>query len=339
MERETVKNIITIGTSAGGISAVSRLVSTFYEDLDAAVFIVIHVSRDAMTNVILNTIQKKTSLKCIVPADQQRIENRTIYLAPADHHLLLEKGTIRVTKGAYENHWRPSIDVLFRSAAAAYDSCVTGIILTGLLDDGTSGMYAIKRSGGLCMIQEPSEADFPDMPNNVLHNMEVDYRVSIDEMGPILSDLFSRAPCEHTPVPDDVKLEAEIAKRMSSSVEDLKKLGEISPLTCPDCGGILVKVEGDALPRYRCYTGHTFTEKALENEQLKGIEDSLWVAIRMLEERKNLLRAMKNYEPVDSGIAEQSRKQRAEEIQLHVDRLKVMLMDLGEHTNSLQINE
>jgi two-component system chemotaxis response regulator CheB len=334
MEHETVKNIITIGTSAGGISAVSRLASTFSRDLDAAVFIVIHVPVNSMTQVILNTIQKKTALKCIIPADQQLIENRNIYLAPADHHMLLEAGTIRITKGAYENHWRPSIDVLFRSAAAAYNACVTGIILTGLLDDGTSGMSAIKRSGGLCMVQEPSEADFPDMPNNVLHNMEVDYKVSVDEMGYILSDLFSRSSCKEMPVPEDVKLEAEIAKRMSTSVEDLKKLGDITPFTCPDCGGVLVKVEADAVPRYRCYTGHTFTEKTLEGEQLKGLEDSLWVAIRMLEERKNLLLTMSDYEPARNGVTGQSREKRVEEIKLHVDRLKLMLMDFGKHTDS-----
>jgi two-component system chemotaxis response regulator CheB len=335
MKSENLKNIITIGTSAGGISAVSRLVSTFHEDLDAAVFIVIHVSRDSMVDVILGIIQKNTLLNCVIPEDQDLIENRTIYLAPSDHHMMLERGTIRITKGAYENHWRPSIDVLFRSAAAAYNACVTGIILTGLLDDGTSGMYAIKRSGGRCMIQEPAEADFPDMPTNVLNNMDVDYRVSIDEMGHILSDLFSRSACEETAVPDDVRLEAEIAMRMSSNLEDLKQLGELTSLTCPDCGGVLARVSEDAIPRYRCYTGHTFTEKSLEDEQIKGIEDSLWVAIRMLEERKNLLQTIAgNQHGRSNGMAEYTGKQRTEEIQLHVDRLKMMLMDLGDPDHS-----
>ncbi|CAM4357193.1 two-component system, chemotaxis family, response regulator CheB [Pedobacter westerhofensis] len=331
MENETIKNIITIGTSAGGISAVSRLVSTFHEDLDAAVFIVIHVSPDSMTDVILNTIQKNTLMECRVPGDQDLIQNRKIYLAPSDHHMLLERGTIRITKGAYENHWRPSIDVLFRSAAATYNSCVTGIILTGLLDDGTSGMFAIKRSGGRCMIQQPEEADFPDMPNNVLNNMEVDYSVSINEMGHILSDLFSRSVCEETLVPEDVRLEAEIARRMSSNVEDLKKLGELTSLTCPDCGGVLAQIADDVIPRYRCYTGHTFTEKSLEEEQLKGIEDSLWVAIRMLEERKNLLKTLKGHQQKQyNGNQEQQVQQRSDEIQVHINRLKMMLMDVGE---------
>lgn len=331
MKSEAIRNIVTIGASAGGITAVSRLVSTFNDDLDAAVFIVIHLARNSMVDVVLNTIQKNTAMKCVIPSDGQLIENRTIYLAPADYHMLVEKGKISIVRGAYENHWRPAIDVLFRSAAANYDSCVTGVILTGLLDDGTSGMYAIKRSGGLCMVQDPNEAEFPDMPNNVLQNMEVDYEVSIGDMGYILSDLFSREACDASDVPSDVKLEAEIARRMSSNMDDLKELGDVTTMTCPDCGGVLVKVAHDAVPRYRCYTGHTFTEKALENEQIKGIEESLWVAIRMLEERKNLLMTMTGY---DAGVGNETaillKKKRVNGIQVHIDRLKTMLMHAGE---------
>lgn len=334
MKHGELKNIITIGASAGGIAAVARLLATFNEELDAAVFIVIHTARNSMTDVILNTFQKQTQLNCVIPADQEQIKNRTIYLAPTDHHMLIEKGTIIITRGAYENHWRPSIDVLFRSAAATYDSCVTGVILTGLLDDGTSGMYAIKRSGGMCIVQDPAEAEFPDMPNSVLQTIEVDYKVSIDDMGYILADLFSRGKCEGNEVPADVKLEAEIAKRMSSSVSDLVKLGELTPLTCPDCGGVMVEVSHDATPRYRCYTGHSFTVKVLEEQQLKGIEDSLWVAIRMLEERRNLLLSMSRTDMERGNLnIDTSKRERAESIQIHVDRLKGMLMDMGEVTD------
>lgn len=290
MSKDEVKNVIVIGTSAGGINAMSKLVAGFEEDFDAAVFVVIHISRNSLTEVILSQIQKQTVLKCVIPKDGDEIANKVLYLAPADHHMMIEKKKVLIRKGAYDNHWRPSIDVLFRSAAVAYDSCVTGIILTGLLDDGTSGMSAIKRSGGRCMVQDPQEADFPDMPNSVLNSMEVDYKVFINEMGYILSDMFSKNPCEGGTVPADVKLEAEITMRMSSNVKDLEKLGPLTPFTCPDCGGILVKVENDQISRYRCYTGHTYTEKALESEKIKRIEESLWVAIRMMEERKIFLR-------------------------------------------------
>lgn len=325
-------NIITVGASAGGLAAVSRLVKTFKEDFDAAVFIVIHLARNSSTEVILNIIQRQTSLPCVIPEDLDPIVNGTIYLAKADHHLLVEKGIIRVTIGAYENHWRPAVDVLFRSAAVAYSGCVTGIILSGLLDDGTSGMYAIKKSGGRCIIQDPAEADFPDMPLNVLQAMEVDYKVSIDEMGYILVDLFSRSACRENEVPGDIKLEAAIAERMSTSTTDQLKLGELTPFTCPDCGGVMVQIKDDVIPRYRCYTGHTFTEKSLEVEQLKGIEESLWVAIRMLEERRNLLLNIgrSNIGKTTEQPSVYKRKH-AGDIQLHVDRLKEILIGLSEN--------
>lgn len=332
MKKNKVTNIITIGTSAGGLTAVSRLVKTFNEDLDAAVFIVIHMARNSSAGVIQDIIQRQALLPCVIPEDRDPIQNKTIYLAKADHHLLIEKGTIRVTKGAYENHWRPAIDVLFRSAAVAYNSCVTGIILTGLLDDGTSGMYAIKKSGGRSIVQDPAEADFPDMPLNVLQAIEVDYKVSVDEMGYILADLYSRSSCEPVEVPKDIQIEAAIAERMSTNTEDQLQLGTLTPLTCPDCGGVMVQVENDAVTRFRCYTGHTFTEKSLETEQLKGIEESLWVAIRMLEERRNLLLNIGR-----SNIARSSeqllahKKKHAADIQLHVDRLKEILIGLNEN--------
>lgn len=317
-----VKNIITIGASAGGIAAVSRLISTFSKQLDASVFIVIHISRNSLTDVILNQIQRQTALRCIIPEDGDSVMNGHIYLAAADHHMMLEKNRILVRKGAFENHWRPSIDVLFRSAAATYGACVTGIILTGLLDDGTSGMSAIKRCGGVCIVQDPVEADFPDMPKNVLQNIAVDYKVPIADMGYILSDLYSRQECKGGDAPDDVRLEAEITRCMSSDVNELEKLGILTAFTCPDCGSALVKVEQDTVPRYRCYTGHSFTEKALENEQARSLEDSLWVAIRMMEERRNLLNTMSSQDVP-------ARIERAKEMLIHIERLRNMLTNIG----------
>ena len=322
---ETAINIITIGTSAGGITAVSKLLATFSSNINAAIFIVIHLSKNSMTDVILNIIQKNSRLRCLIPEDKQPIENNLVYLAPADHHMILEKGIVNIKKGAFENHWRPSIDVLFRSAAVAYTSCVTGIILTGLLDDGTSGMHAIKRSGGLCIVQDPNEADFPDMPNSVLRTLEVDYKSTINEMSYILYDLYSRPECDNTNVPADIRFKAEITRVMSSNLEDLLKIGEPTSFTCPDCGGALTRYLNNVLPQYRCYTGHTFTQKILEDEQLTGIEESLWVAIRMMEERKNLF-DMPDYETGELKY------QKADQLQKHILRLRNMLMDLGRNT-------
>lgn len=86
------------------------------------------------------------------------------YVAPADQHLMIGKGKILITKGAQENRSRPAIDPLFRSAAVAYGNRVIGVLLTGYLDDGTAGLIAIQRCGGTCVVQEPGDATYPDMP-------------------------------------------------------------------------------------------------------------------------------------------------------------------------------
>lgn len=327
-ESTEVRNIITVGASAGGLEAVTRLIKNFNTDMDAAIFIVIHLSTASKSDVIAKIIQQFTTFKCMVPVDQQEIENKTIYLAPSNHHLLLEKGIMRITKGATENHYRPSIDVLFRSAASSYTACVTGIILTGLLDDGTSGMHAIKRCGGRCIVQDPEEAAFSDMPNSILQNVTVDFSVPIAKMGAILSDLFSRSVCREQEVPAAIKLEADIARRLTTSMEDLVQLGEFTPFTCPDCGGAMIKVNDDPQSRYKCYTGHTFTAKFLEIEQLRRIEESLWVSIRLMEERKNLMLNMNSASNLKSSPTIEQKDERITVMQLHIDNLRAMLIGL-----------
>ncbi len=318
---KSVKNIITIGASAGGLSAVSKLLSKLPADLDAAVFIVIHLGKAAVVDVVLNMLGKNSVLNISVPDDQTPIVNGQVYLAPSDSHMMLEKGHILIKQGAKENHWRPSIDVLFRTAAAAYDSCVTGIILTGLLDDGTSGMAAIKKCGGRCIVQEPEGAEFPDMPNNVLSNMEVDYRVQIEDMGYIINDLYSRNECETITIPDDVKLESEITLRMATGLEATSKLGTLTPFTCPDCGGVLTKIdEPTGEIRFRCFTGHVFNERFLDDQYIEKTEETLWVAIRMMEERRNFNNTMRK-----TGINEVERDARDKELAAHIERLKSVM--------------
>lgn len=324
MATQQIKNVIVIGASAGGISAINKLVGGFTETMGAAIFIVIHIAGDSRTDIILRQIQKHTALKCVLPEDGEPIVENVIYLAPANHHMMLDKENVLIKKGAYENHWRPAIDVLFRSAAANFGTCVTGVILTGLLDDGTSGMTAIKRSGGMLVVQDPAQAEYPDMPINVIQNVAVDHKVGIEEMPFILARHYAEIECDIDNIPNEVKLEAEITLRMSSDVGKLYELGDPTAFTCPDCGGILMKIKNEPKARYRCYTGHSFSELALEREQVRGMENSLWVAIRMMEERKNLLNNM------DRNFSRNSFQERTTEISTHIERLKEMLTQLND---------
>lgn len=313
-----VENIIVIGASAGGITAVSQLVASFPKDFNAAIFVTLHLSKESRPDFIVNRLKRDTTLNCVVATNGTKIKAGSVYFAPVDKHLMVDKQQVLIGSGARENHWRPSIDVLFRSAAANYGGCVTGIILTGMLDDGTSGMEAIKRAGGLTIVQQPEEAEFTDMIKNVMEQIEVDHVLKIEEMSKVIEEAYSSKKCEVGKVPRQVKLEANITKRMSSNYAELKQLGEHTPFTCPECGGLLLKVSEENTDRYRCYTGHSYTQEKLEEKQLEELESSIWVAIRIMEERRNLLNSMNGYQ-------QEARQERSAVLETHIKRLKKML--------------
>ena len=324
-----VKNVVVIGASAGGINALIQLVGNLPAGLPIAVFVVIHMSKQSQADIITNRLQKSTAYSCLVAENDTTIEAGHIYLAPADWHLFLKSGKMLLLHGPHENRWRPSIDVLFRSAAAAYDSCATGVILSGLLDDGTSGMSAIKRSGGICIVQEPSEAEYDDMPLNVINNVPVDHRVLAQDMGYIIADMLSK-PRARLPIPEDVRIEADITERMASNITDMQKLATHSNFTCPDCGGGLWELEKNGHKRYRCHTGHVYTALSLLEKQGEEMEESIWISIRMLEERRNLLLNISGHSKDNAGPGLiDNYKRRADELAMHVERLKSLLISIS----------
>jgi len=319
--------LVVIGASAGGMAALEKLVAQFQKDFPAPVFIVNHMSADNSGEALVRVLNDSGSLVCEHAQNNQIFEKGYIYLAPSDQHMLIVNGKILITKGARENRSRPAIDPLFRSAAVAYGNRVIGVILTGYLDDGTSGMMAIKRCGGVCIAQDPEDAAYPDMPQSVIANVGADYCVPVARMGALLSDLASRKlPANKTP-PDDIAIEAKIAQRVLSDLPAVEALGDQVPYNCPECGGVLWQVtEGQVseenLLRYRCHTGHAFTASALLAQQTAKIEETLWVALRMFEERQNLLVTLSKNEEKRTGS---SVCQRAKDSQVHIDRIRAML--------------
>jgi len=324
--KEGPQHIIVIGTSAGGLSALNELVSQFKEDWDAAYFIVLHLSRKGISDFLVHQLKQYTSLPCQLGTDEQQIKKGHIYIAIPNFHLLIKQGRVKLGHGPTENRWRPSIDVLFRSAAAAYDSHVTGIILTGLLDDGTSGMWAIKRTGGTLVVQDPNEAEYPDMPLSVLNRMEADYCISLSEMGSVLDKIIHTKEFTNDPIPDDILAEVEIAERMTSGIDVVEPIGTNSVYTCPDCGGVLFRIVNGQINRYRCHTGHTYSEKDLEVKQAENLEAALWVALRMMEERKNLIKKLEE-QTRGRGFSRFANdyKEKFEELQFHIEKVKELL--------------
>jgi len=284
------RDIIVMGASAGGLSAFNRIIKELPEQLNAAVFIVWHLSpySNSMLPEILNRGGRLTSKH---PNDGEPIEPGKIYIAPPDHHLLLESDRIRLTKGPKENRFRPAIDPLFRSAAYSYGSRVVGVVLTGALDDGTAGLWAIKDRGGIAVVQDPAEAEQPSMPASALANVRVDHCLPLSEIPPLLVTLSQQAVGERrSPMPKDLEIETKIALGADAADLDVKQLGEVSEFTCPDCHGTLIKLTNDKLRRFRCHTGHSFGGASLLAELTDSVEQSLWIAIRAVEERIRLLK-------------------------------------------------
>jgi two-component system chemotaxis response regulator CheB len=325
--KDEPKYIIVVGASAGGLNSVIELISQVTEKIDAAVFVVLHFRKLSADSFVLQRLQRNTSFTCKLAEDGELIRRNHIYMGVPDQHLVLKEGKIVLGNGPQENLWRPSIDVLFRSAAAAYDSRTIGIILSGLMYDGTSGMIAIKRCGGTCIVQDPAQAEYPDMIRSVMENVEVDYCVQLEAMGALLEEKTKNGIHKHQ-IPDDIKKEAEIAERMAIGIERVEELGERSPYVCPDCGGGLWEMMNDDIVRYRCYTGHVYNEGELLIRQSDALENTLWTALRMMEERKTLLDKMSKEESRKGWkLSADNKEERARDMQVHIERLKQILFE------------
>ncbi|RZK78165.1 MAG: chemotaxis protein CheB [Pedobacter sp.] len=320
----TYSHVVVIGASAGGLDALVQLASQFGPEFPAPVLIVQHISPDASGNVLLSELRKTSKLECKHAVQGESIKAGCIYLAPSDHHLLVHgDGRLQVTRGAQENRYRPSIDPLFRSAAVGFGNRLIGVILTGYLDDGTSGMVAIQRCGGKCIIQDPEDAKYPDMPLNAINQLDADYILPVSEMGSVLLQLTSATiKAKKNVAPKDILVEAKIAERILSDLDAVNSLGEQVPFNCPGCGGVLWKIGANQELRYRCHTGHAYTYKSLLAEQTSKIEETMWTALRMFEERRNLLIT---YSKTQHGAAAKSSLERSKSSQIHIDRIRAIL--------------
>jgi two-component system chemotaxis response regulator CheB len=278
------QRVVVIGASAGGLEALKELVRNLPADFPAAVCVVMHTS--PQSPAVLNDILTRAGrLAAVNATNGERLLDGRIYVAPPDHHLLVEPGRVRVTRGPKENRFRPAIDPLFRSAAQVSGPAAIGVILTGNLDDGTAGLWAVKRLGGIAVVQHPDDASFPSMPLSALKHVNVDHVVPLSQMGALLTRL-TRAQPFATPLPasNSIEIEVNIAKTGNALDAGVETLGGPSRYACPECHGVLLELkEGDRL-RFRCHTGHAYSTESLLAALNEGIDESLWLGVRALEE-------------------------------------------------------
>jgi len=300
-------DIIVIGASAGGLKAFETIVSQLPSNFPAAVFIVWHISPD-YPSILPEILARFTPLRVKHASGKEPIRPGHIYIAPPDHHMLVKWGYVRLSRGPKENRFRPAIDVLFRSAAHSYAERVIGVVLTGSLDDGAAGLYAIKERGGIAVVQDPADALHPSMPRAAIKVVKVDHCVPIVEMGALLAHLVNKAiPVQEVnPVSEKMDIEVGIAREDNGMDIGIMKLGELSPYTCPECHGVLMQLKEGSLLRFRCHTGHAYSLNTLLAEVTQSIEESLWDGIRTIEESEILmlhtakhLREMNEHEAAD----------------------------------------
>jgi two-component system chemotaxis response regulator CheB len=322
-----MRDIIVIGASAGGRAAIVKLFQALPQDLRAALFVVWH-----MPPYVEGTLARAIIRESGFPAENARdgLEFRLgrAYVAPPDHHLLIEDSRMRVTQGPKENRFRPAIDPLFRSAAYEYGPRVIGIILSGALSDGTSGLWAVKDRGGIAIVQDPEDALIPGMPRSALDNVQVDYRVPAADLGALLVKLTtdSAEVAKVKPEPGRLAIEVNIAKENRPKESQVHELGVVSELTCPECHGTLWQLrEGDIL-RFRCRTGHAYSAESLLEDLSESVEATLWAGVRVLEESAVLLREIGEHQRMHrDGMAKQH-LERAEEAKKRAQLIREALL-------------
>jgi two-component system chemotaxis response regulator CheB len=286
-------DIIVIGTSAGGLEPLITITRELPKALAAAVFIVQHTP--AVGPSLLPAILANASPLTITHAvDGAPIEHGHVYVAPPDHHMLIKHDHIHIVRGPKENGFRPAIDATFRTAAQSYGPRVVGVILTGMLDDGTAGLLAIKHRGGIAIVQDPREAPYPSMPESACRYVSIDAVVRVQEIPPLLVTL-TKKPAEHegdVPMSDQMDLEANISTMDRDALAQSNTVGTPSVFSCPDCGGVLAEYYDGDLLRFRCQVGHAFSPESFFASQTEVGNHALWSAYRALHERASLAKRL-----------------------------------------------
>jgi two-component system, chemotaxis family, protein-glutamate methylesterase/glutaminase len=288
------RDIIVAGASAGGVEALSRLVKDLPADLPAALFVVLHLPSQG-SSVLPSILNRSGVLEAFHPRYGQEIEPGRIYVAPPDQHLIVKRGRVHLSYGPKENGSRPAIDTLFRTAALAYGRRVTGVLLSGLLDDGTAGLAAIKSRGGTAIVQDPDDAMFGAMPRNAMESVQVDHCHRLADIPPLLVRLAHESVEEgELSMDENMKYEADIAELDLGAVQAQHKPGVPTDIQCPDCGGVLRDMSNGGLLRFRCRVGHAYSAESLLAGQTHQLESALWAALNALEEKASLVRRMAN---------------------------------------------
>jgi two-component system chemotaxis response regulator CheB len=284
------RDIVVVGGSAGSGAALKQLMSDLPADFPASLFIATHVPRES-PGYLVDVLARLSSMPIAQAVDGQPIERGRAYVAVPDRHLLVIDGTVRLGDGPRENMTRPAIDPLFRSAALSYGSRTVGVLLSGMLNDGASGLRAIKDCGGTAVVQHPLDAEADQMPLAALEVVNADEVAPASDLARVLTEIVCGEAGEAVSCPENVALEVDIASGARLGSEALRTIADPSALSCPDCNGVLSEIRDQQPLRYRCQIGHAYTAEVVA-ERTEEVDHAMRVALRIMEERVTLVRRM-----------------------------------------------
>ncbi len=266
-------DIVVMGASAGGVEALKTVLSNIPKDFPAAIFITLHTS-PSEPSLLAHVLGAVCPLPVYMPKDKEKFEPGCVYVALPNLHLIIKRGYIQNRFLPKENGTRPAIDPMFRSAAHAYSRRVIGVLLTGLLDDGTAGLGVIQDEGGIIIVQDPLDAKNPEMPLAALESLKPDYIVPLDQIAPLLTELA----------------ETEVKGELPLEEPETKERNLV--MTCPGCGGVLHQYTDDRTTWYQCRVGHRFSADSMMMEQNAVVEEHFWRIIAILKEKEDAARTM-----------------------------------------------
>lgn len=317
-------DIVVIGASAGGVQVLLDLAAQLPADFAACILVVLHIG--TYRSQLPRLMTSVGPLPAAHATDGQPLQPGHIFIAPPDHHLLVGDGLLRLYRGPKENHARPAVDPLFRSAALALGPRVIGVILSGGLDDGTAGLQAVKQCGGLAVVQSPDDAESRDMPASALAHVAVDACVPGAALAATLIELTGVPAGPPITVPATIAIEQGLSTgSFGDPMAHLDEIGQRSRFTCPECSGVLWEVASPRPRRYRCHTGHAFTLRSLADSQDTTTDEALWSAMRALEEREAMLRLQADDDDVPDGVPTTDLLQQAHRSREHAGQLRRMI--------------
>jgi two-component system chemotaxis response regulator CheB len=320
------RDIVVVGASAGGVEALSELVGGLPRELPAAVFVVLHVMPGG-TSVLPSILGRAGSLPVAAAVDGEEIRRGQVYVASPDRHMLIDRGRVRLTSGPRENGHRPAVDPLFRSAARAYGRRVIGVILSGALDDGSAGLKMIGDEGGLALVEHPDDALYPGMPSSALEYAPGAQAVPLAELADTICAAIEEAiPEEGEPLAGQAKSPplTEVDR-----ADDDPRMGTLTAITCPECGGSLWEHDEEGLIRFKCHVGHAYSPESLEVSHGEALEGALWAALRSLQERAELYRRLARR--IGGGPRLEEKAQVADE---HARVLRSLVASFGSETGT-----